>query len=103
MSTRLFLRFRFLLRHDGWGTATPRAVRLIAQGEIPAFAGMTWEGAGMTWEGAGMTWVSVGMTWVGVEMTESPTQPAVAWVQFMPQKETEPLAAFSLTAAPREH
>ena len=23
--------------------------------EIPACAGMTWEGAGMTWEGAGMT------------------------------------------------
>ena len=32
----------------GWGTATLQAVRLIAQREIPAYAGMTWEGAGMT-------------------------------------------------------
>ena len=40
--------FRFLLRHDGWGTATLQAVRLIAQREIPAYAGMTWEGVGMT-------------------------------------------------------
>ncbi len=30
-------------------------------GEIPAFAGMTWEAAGMTWEAAGMTGVSAGM------------------------------------------
>ena len=34
--------FRLLLRHDGWGTATLQAVRLIAQREIPAYAGMTW-------------------------------------------------------------
>ena len=33
--------FRLLLRHDGWGTATLQAVRLIAQREIPAYAGMT--------------------------------------------------------------
>ena len=38
---------RFLVRHDGWGTATP-SVRSIAQGEIPAYAGMTWVVAGMT-------------------------------------------------------
>ena len=37
-------RFRLLLRHDGWGTATLQAVRLIAQREIPAFAGMTGPG-----------------------------------------------------------
>ena len=48
--------FGLLLRHDGWGTGTLRAVRPIVQGEIPAFVGMTWEvGApafvGMTWEG----------------------------------------------------
>ena len=29
-------------------------------GEIPAFAGMTWEGVGMTCEGVGMTWVGAG-------------------------------------------
>ena len=29
-------------------------------GEIPAFAGMTWEGAGMTLEGVGMTLEGVG-------------------------------------------
>ena len=28
--------------------ARPIQVCLVAQGEIPAFAGMTWEGAGMT-------------------------------------------------------
>ena len=39
------------LRHDGWGKATLQAVRLIAQGEIPAFAGMTWVVVGMTWVG----------------------------------------------------
>ena len=33
---------------------------------IPAFAGMTWEGAGMTWEGAGMTVGGrVGVMWEG--------------------------------------
>ena len=31
-------------------------------GEIPAFAGMTWEGAGMTWEGVGMTAEDMGVT-----------------------------------------
>ena len=34
--------FRFLLRHDGWGTAALQAVRPIAQQWIPAFAGMTY-------------------------------------------------------------
>ena len=35
-------------------------------GEIPAFAGMTWEGVGMTWEGVGMTCEGVGVTCEGV-------------------------------------
>ena len=37
------IRFRLLLRHDGWGTAILKAVRPIAQQEIPAYAGMTWK------------------------------------------------------------
>ena len=70
--------FRFLLRHDGWGTAIPQAVRRIAQREIPAFAGMTWVDVGMM-EIPALTWVDVGMmeipalTWVDVGMMESPT------------------------------
>ena len=28
---------------------------------IPAYAGMTWEGAGMTWEGAGYDGVCAGV------------------------------------------
>ena len=49
-------------RHDGCGTVTLQAVRPIARREIPAFAGITLEGAGMTLAGAVMTWVSAGMT-----------------------------------------
>ena len=40
------------------GQQLSKAVRPIAQREIPAYAGMTWEGAGVTWESAtfcGMT------------------------------------------------
>ena len=37
------------------GRQLSKAVRPIAQREIPAFAGMTWEGAGVTGLGAGMT------------------------------------------------
>ena len=40
-----------------------------AGGEIPAFAGMTGEGAGMTGEGAGMTGEGAGMTGEGAGMT----------------------------------
>ena len=42
-----------------WGQRMPR-------GGIPAFAGMTWEGAGMGLEGAGVTWVRVGLAFMGV-------------------------------------
>ena len=45
------------LRHDGWGTVTLQAVRLIAQREIPAYAGMTWVVVGMTRLGGNdVTW-----------------------------------------------
>jgi len=37
---------------------------------VPAFAGMTMEGAGMTMEGAGMTMEGAGMTMEGAGMTE---------------------------------
>ena len=44
LSSSCWVSYRFLFAHGirhGWG--------------IPAYAGMTWEGAGMTWEGVGMT------------------------------------------------
>ncbi len=60
------------------GRQLSKAVRLIAQREIPAYAGMTWAGAGMTeplWRVlsndreipacAGMTWAGAGMTGLG--------------------------------------
>ena len=91
------IRFRLLLRHDGWGTATLQAVRPIAQREIPAYAGMTRKlphvlheleeipaCAGMTPTAclalllpeeipafAGMTWEGVGMTRPGGNDGES--------------------------------
>ena len=37
--------------------------------EIPAYAGMTWEGAGVTRVSVGVTRVSVGVTWEGAGMT----------------------------------
>ena len=53
------------------GRRLSKAVRRIAQREIPAYAGMTWEGAGMTWEGAGMTGLGAGMTRPGGDDGES--------------------------------
>ena len=65
LSSSCWVSYRLLFAHGirrGWG--------------IPAYAGMTWEGAGMMRTDGGMTWVGVGMmrtdggmTWVGVGMT----------------------------------